>query len=309
MIQLSTPSALLEARGARVSVDDVVALEGLTFVARGDRVLCAGDTQALFAAVSGMPLMPRGQATPGDAPGEARVVAGSLLLAGRDVSRAEQLSVMGVAPLDPPLPPAWTAEAYVTWSARLGGAGAFVARGTAAASLTLVGLGHARHRRLDGLALPERRAMMLAAAIVLSPEVVVLEDPLSGLDGMAAAFVLSAIAAATRGRRALISTGRLDRTGPTGALVGGASDLLVLSAGELVFAGTPADASGGRRLFALVVRGQTESLQEALSARGLTLRAGAGRLLVSLPEGASTRAIVEAAAEVRAPIVEMVPVI
>lgn len=309
---------LLEARGARVAVDDVVAIGDLTCATRGDRVLCAGDAQALVAALIGVQLSSHGPASSDEVAepeGVARVVAGTLRLDGRDVARGAHRAIAGGAPLDPPLPASWTAEAYVAWSARLGGAPARAARDLGAAALAKVGLGPARRRALGGLALPERRALLIAAAVALSPAALVLEDPLAGLDGNAAAFVLGAVAAATEGRRALVSVGRLDLSGPAGALVRGASDLLVLSAGELVLAGSPAELDQGLRVYALTVRSQAEALREALARRGLTLKDLGGevgspaRFSVALPEGASTREIVGAAAEARAAVVEMTPLI
>lgn len=301
--------ALLEARGARIAVDEVVAIDHLSCATRGDRVLCAGDTQELFAALTGVPLLARGRREAGEPPGEARVVAGSLALAGRDVARGAHRAVMGAAPLDPPLPQDWTAEAYAAWSARLGGASARAARDLAGAALGRVGLGASRRRKIGGLALPERRALVLAAAVALPPSVVVIEDPLEGLDGGAAAFVLAAVAGATEGRRALLSAARLDLGGPAGALVRGATDLLVLAQGELAFHGAAAELAAGGRVYTLTVRTRAEELRAALTARGITLRGGPARFAVALPEGASTREIVAAAAEARAPVVELAPLI
>ncbi|EYF04052.1 ABC transporter ATP-binding protein [Chondromyces apiculatus] len=300
---------LFEAHEVRIAVDDVVAIEGLTCATHGDRLLCTGETQALLGVLLGVPLAARGRRGAGEPEGEARVVAGTLRLAGREVGRAAHRSIAGGAMLDPPLPVAWTAEAYVSWSAKLGGGPARAGRDLARAALTKVGLGHAALRQIGGLSLHERRALGLAAAVALSPAVVVLEDPLSGLDGSAAAFVMAAVAAVTEGRQALISVGHLRMSGATGALLQGATDLLVLAEGALVFAGAPAEVSEGRRVYALVTRGQVERLREALEGRGLGVRGGTTRLLVTLREGMTTRDIVAAAAEARAPLLEMVPVI
>jgi ABC-2 type transport system ATP-binding protein len=308
---------LLEARGARVAVDDVVAIDALTVATEGERVLCAGDTGALFAALTGVPLsVGRGAPPPperrerGDAesaPGEARVTAGLLAVAGRDVARGAHRALAGAAPLDPPLPLAWTAGDYVAWGARLAGAAARAAAEMAPAELARVGLGAARGRTIHALALPERRALVLAQAIVMAPRVLVAEDPLSGLDGPAAAFVLAAVAGATEGRGALLSTARLDVDGPRGVLVRGAAFALVLSAGELAFAGPPAELAAGSRLYALTVCSNAEPLRDELAVRGIALRGGPVRFSAALPEGATTRDIVLAAARCRAAVVELTP--
>ncbi|MCC6557838.1 MAG: ABC transporter ATP-binding protein [Polyangiaceae bacterium] len=307
---------LLAAHAARIAVDDVIAVEALTCAARGDRVLCAGDTQALIAALTGVPLqVGRGAAAEpderegdGDPPGEARVVAGTLALAGRDVARGAHRPVTGAAPLDPPLPPDWTADAYVGWSARLGGASARAARDLAPAALARAGLAASSRRPLRALALPERRALVIAAAISLSPAVVILEDPLSGLEGASAAFVLSAIAGATQGRGAVVSMARIDLGGPAGALAREATHVLALSGGEVAFDGPLAGLAAGSRVYALAVRANAGPLRDELAARGITLRGGPVRFSAALPPGATARDLLAAAARARAPLVELSPI-
>ena len=311
---------LLEARDARIAVDDVIAVERLTCATRGDRVLCAGDTQALLAALTGVPLhvgrgaAPAGPAAshdlPGDGepPGEARVVAGTLTLAGRDVASGAHRALCGAAPLDPPLPPSWTAEAYVAWSARLGGAPARAARDLASAALARVGLAASRARVVQALALPERRALVLAGALALSPALVIIEDPLSGLEGASASFVLSAVTAATEGRRALVSAARLDLGGPAAALARGATHVLVLSVGEVAFDGALGDLAAGSRVYALAVHANTGPLRDELAARGIALHGGPVRFSATLPPGATTRDVLLAAARARAPLIELSPI-
>ncbi|WP_437598950.1 ABC transporter ATP-binding protein [Sorangium sp. So ce590] len=306
---------LLDARAARIAVDDVVAIDALTAEARGDRVLCAGDAGALFAALTGIPFSAVRAPAPGAAaddatdaaPGEARVVAGRLEVAGRDVARSAHRAASGAAPLDPPLPLAWTADAYVAWSARLAGASARAAAEMAPPALARVGLAAARKRTLRSLALPERRALVLAQAIVTAPAVLIAEDPLVGLDDGAAGFVLAALAGATEGRGALLTAARLDVEGPRGVLVRGATDVLVLAGGELAFSGTFAEVAAGGRVYTLTVRSNAELLREELAARGIALRGGPARFSAALPEGATTRDVVLAATRCRAAIVELTP--
>ncbi|WP_437937192.1 ABC transporter ATP-binding protein [Sorangium sp. So ce341] len=306
---------LFDARAARVAVDDVVAIDALTAASRGDRVLCAGDTGALFAALTGIPLSAVRSASPGAAaddaldaaPGEARVVAGRLAIAGRDVARSAHRAASGAAPLDPPLPLAWTVDAYVAWGARLAGASPRAAAELVPSALARVGLAAAQKRALRTLALPERRALVLAQAIATAPPVLIAEDPLVGLDDGAAGFVLAALAGATEGRGALLTAARLDVEGPRGILVRGATDVLVLAGGELAFSGTFAEVAAGGRLYTLTVRSNAELLREELAARGIALRGGPARFSAALPDGATTRDVVLAAARCRAAIVELTP--
>ena len=236
---------LFVAEEARIAVDGVVAIERSTSTSAGDRLLFAGDTSALFAALTNVALGLRGEAASAwggeDAPplAEAAVVSGVLRVAGRDVADASHLRVAGAAPLDPPLPASYSAEEYVGWSARLAGASKGAARDLAENALAKTGLARVKKRKLGALDIAERRAVVLAQAIVMSPEVLVAEAPLAGLDGARATFVLDAVAAATAGRGAILSTTRLDPASPEGALARGATHVTVLAGGEIAFDGPP----------------------------------------------------------------------
>ncbi|MEO5727449.1 MAG: hypothetical protein ABI134_30795, partial [Byssovorax sp.] len=155
---------LLRAEEARVAVDGVVVIDRLSLVTTGDHVLFAGDPSAFFAALTGVPLSSRRGARPAltgkaarvdqasfdeldeELPGEAYVVAGTLHLAGRNVAEGAHVTLMGAAPLDPPLPPGWSAEEYVAWGARLAGARRRVAVDLAVQALARTGLLPARKR-------------------------------------------------------------------------------------------------------------------------------------------------------------------
>jgi ABC-2 type transport system ATP-binding protein len=324
---MSAP-ALLAADAARVAVDGVTATGALTFTTAGDRALFVGDTAAFFAALGGVPFGARAPvlagrssdprwvpASPGpeldpDAPrGEARVVSGSLRLLGREVARGDHLASVGVAAADVPLPPRWTPVEYVAWSARLGGARARAAADLARAALARVGLERAHQRLLSTFVLPERRALALAAAVVLSPAALVVEAPLAGLEGPAAAFVLAALAAATDGRAALVSAARIHPGTPEAALAAGATFLAVLAGGELVAAGEPAALFAGARTYAVTVRTNADALRDELRARGLDLVGAPPRCTIALPEGATTTDVLAAAAAAKAALVELAPLV
>src|SRR5258706_5246034 len=117
---------LLSARDLRVDVDGAVAVEGASLETRGNSVAIVGDGYGLLRAIAG----------------EAEVRAGSLQIQGLDVSRGEQLrpSALGMAPLDPPLPPRWTAPEYLVWGARLAGMSRTSAKESADATLADLGL-------------------------------------------------------------------------------------------------------------------------------------------------------------------------
>lgn len=327
MTDAAPPPPLLVAEEARIAVDGVVAIDKLSFASIGDHLLFAGDPAALFAALSGVPLSSRRGARPAlsgkaaraataamddldeELPGEAYVVAGSLRLAGQSVADAAHIPLMGAAPLDPPLPPSWTAEEYVAWGARLAGAPRKAAGDLAIQALTRVGMRPSRKRLTSTLPQAERRALILAQAIVMAPAVLIAESPLSGLEGSAAAFVLDALVQATEGRRAIFSVTRIDPGSPEGRLSRASSYVIVLAGGEIALEGSPGELFSGVRVYALTVRKNAEPLRAELAQRGIPLRGGPHRFSVELPIGSTTRDIVAAAQVARATLVEMVPLI
>ena len=303
----STPVPLLAAAAARIAVDDAIAVDRLDLEVAGPRLLVLGDATALIAALTGVS-RPRAEPPAVASAPESRVVAGRLLLLGRDVAAHEHVDITGAAPLDVPLPPDWTALELLLAAMRLGGVrGGRDATARARRALEETGLGHATSRAIRSLAVPERRALHFAAALARDVQVVIADEPLAGLEGAAAAFVLGAIGAATRGRAAILSARPPSPGAPEGVLAENATHLAVLAGGELAFLGTPASLPRGARLWGLTVRANAEALAVELQRRGVALRGGPLRFSAALPEGVGSRELVEAAVIARAPVVEMRP--
>ncbi len=168
-------------------------------------------------------------------------------------------------------------------------------------------MGGAARRTIATMAIPERRALPFAAALARGVQVVVADEPLAGLEGPAAAFVLGAIGAATQGRSAILGARSPTPGSPEGVLLDHASDLLVLAGGELAFAGPPSAIPSGAQLWGLTVRANARELGAELERRGIALRGGPLRFSATLPEGATSREVVAAAVAARAPVVELVP--
>lgn len=302
--------AVLHADEARIAVDDVVAMEKLTVQTRGDRVLCAGDTEVLFAALTGVPLRSRSRSvSEDDMPGEASVMAGSLFIAGRDVAKREHFDIVGAAPVDVPLPPKMTVLDYVTWSARLAGETPRHARELAMSALERVGLAGAMKRDVSTLDVPSRRVLALAHAASANPEVLIVESPLAGLEAAPAAFVMNAIARVTDGRKAIFSVRKIEPGTPEGNLALGATDILVFASGALVMEATPEELFASVRVYGVTIRKNGGAFRDELEARGLGVKGGPLRMSVTLPGEATTKEIMAAASKARAPIVELFPIV
>ena len=307
------PPALLIARGLRVTVDGATAYGGLELETHGDRVLVGGQAAPLLGVLLGGTRAGGGLAA-GSAGPAPRITAGSLTLCGADVAKGEHLQVAGLAPLDPPLPGAWTTTELLTWGARLVGRRRRVARAAAVevlARLDLVALGS---RRLQTLRLPERRAVVLALATLGEPAALVCEQPLAGLDGAAAAWVGERLRRATVDREALVSVGRLLPPSPESQLCAGATDLCWLSDGRLALHAEPTVVLGERRPVELTVTRRARELRDELARLGIELSGGPLHFVALLPAAAaategptSVATILGAASRAEAALLRCVP--
>jgi ABC-type multidrug transport system ATPase subunit len=284
---------LLAARDLRVDVDGAVAVEGVTLETRGNSVAIVGDGSGLLRAIAG----------------DAVVRTGSLQIEGLDVSRGEQLrpSALGMAPLDPPLPPKWTAREYVTWGARLAGMSRASAKESADWALAELGLDKLAGAAASTLPPADRRALVLAQAIVARPAVLVAAGPLSGLSGRDAAQVAAVLASATKGRRWIVSLSNLYAGSEENVLAAQADELLVFASGRLVRRGKLQKIEDGTVGYTLMLRAKATEFRDALRARGVELSGGPQRFFVELPPGMKAQDLVALSAEVGAPLVELVP--
>jgi ABC-type multidrug transport system ATPase subunit len=284
---------LLAARELRVDIDGAVAVEGASLETRGNSVAIVGDGYGLLRAVAG----------------EALVRSGSLAVEGLDVSRGEQLrpTAIGFAPLDPPLPPRWTAREYLVWGARLAGMGHASAKDSAGSTLAELGLGKLASTATASLGAADRRALVLAQAIVARPSVLIAAAPLSGLSGQDAAYVSAVLGVATKGRRWIVSLSNLYAGSEENVLAAQADELLVFASGRLVRQGKLQKIEDGTVGYTLMLRARAAEFRDALRTRGVELTGGPHRFFVELPPGMSAQDLVALSAEVGAPLVELVP--
>lgn len=309
---------LLAATGARVLLDDSVAMASFDLATTGQELVLAGGVAALFAVLSNIPVGAREAAEAASRDellpesGRARA-SGSLAIAGRDVTRGEHIGFVGAAPLDPPLPSEGSALDYVMLATRL----ALLARGVGAGknecgkrardALKRVGLGNAERRPLRSLAVPERRVLAIAAALASDPPVIVADRPLSGLEGEAAALVLTAMQAAFAGRGSAVTVDRLGAGTAEGDFARRASDLAVFFGGELCLSGSPSAVLTKARLYRVVVASNGAELRAALAAKGLELVGGPSQYSLATAGESTVSDVLRVASEVRSAVVEIAP--
>ncbi len=247
--------ALLRLDGARIDAPgDGPLAEALTAEAAGPRVGLVGGWAPLFRALVR----------------EARVVAGRAEVLGVPAELAVARGALGVALAAAPLPPGWRGSDYVLESARLAGLG----RGAGAAArgtLARLGLERMARRPVRALSPVERRALLVAHAIVNDPPALAVEDPLDGLDPGAAASLRVVLERASQGRSLLVSS-RAAADATTAALLESCTQILVRGPRGDVTPGVSGDfpARGGARWTVSVLDGAAR-LASALVAQGIPL--------------------------------------
>lgn len=283
---------VVEARQARIDREGAALCDRLTFRISGERLVLAGAGASAVMAV----LCAR-----------ANLVAGELVLDGCDVSRGEHRGVAAVAPLDPPMPSRTTVVEYVALSFFAGGLKRREALLAARGALLDLGISVLAQRRVATLSLAERRAAALAQAMLPGASVLCAEAPLAGLEGGPAQAVLGVLGTAARQRAVIATVSRIDSSSPERDVVLGADLAAIIGRDGVAWSGTPASLMQSRRAFAVVVHGDRTAFSRRLLQDGANVAGEAARLSVTLPDGASTSLILQAARETGGVVVEMVP--
>lgn len=140
--------------------------------------------------------------------GQLRVDQGTLRLLGEDPwNNVPQKRRIGYCPESNQLYGWLTAETFVSSLLRLDGTAASEAMKAARAALETVGLTAAKDRRLGTFSRGMRQRAKLAQALAHGPEVLILDEPLSGADPLARVHILETITRfAKEGGHVLMST-------------------------------------------------------------------------------------------------------
>ena len=282
---------LLKIEDLRVDVDGVPVCDGLTLQTHGERVLVLGAPRVVFEATCALrPIM-----------------RGLLRVRGTAPEAAVRGAIVAGAPLDPPLPPKWSALDYVTWSSRLAGHTSADARTLAKEAIAQVQLGPLASGTLDRMVPHGRRAVVLAAALATGASVIALEDPLASLPEEIARSWATIIVQAVGARSWLVFAPRVSLTSP---LTASADEALMISSSRLDAQGPPAEiAAAGRRFVARIHSSvPLDTLGARLSERGATMDVQGAQVLLDLGASLTTADLLGLCAELDATVVEMVPV-
>ncbi|KJL25777.1 ABC-type transporter ATP-binding protein EcsA [Microbacterium azadirachtae] len=136
--------------------------------------------------------------------------AGTVRLGGHDVAAADRRR-FGYMPEERGLYPKMKVLEQVAYLARLHGFGKAEATARGEALLTELGLGERLHDTIESLSLGNQQRAQIAAALVHDPEVLILDEPFSGLDPLAVDVVAGVLQSrAARGASILFSSHQLD---------------------------------------------------------------------------------------------------
>lgn len=143
-------------------------------------------------------------------------------------------------PDDPLLYDKLTPIEYLAFVAGLWGVPPAVARERAGELLGLLGLEAKRDARCEGLSRGMRQKVALAGALIHEPDLLILDEPLTGLDAAAARVVKDMLRARARaGCTVILTTHILEVAERLADRIG------IIRGGRLVAEGTPAELAGG----------------------------------------------------------------
>jgi ABC-2 type transport system ATP-binding protein len=234
--------------------------------------------------------------------------AGSIALFGRPADAAARRRV-GFLPEERGLFPRERAREAVAFHARLKGMSRREAFHAADRLLERIGLGDRRRARIGELSKGNAQRVQILCALAHAPDLLILDEPLSGLDPMAQSDILSLFAEFRAGGGAILFS-----THSMAAAEALCDQVVVLADGRTVFEGPLEEVSAGAPRGAVVVTSDAAGLTEAAiavggQARPLSSAIGeASRWRVILPREVTHPALMRALAERAVPIFAFEPI-
>lgn len=219
--------------------------------------------------------------------------AGSVTIEGVDLVAAGAAfrGRIGYLPEDPPLYREMTVREFVAYCGELKGLDRAAVEARLDGVLKVAQLTHVQHRVIQELSHGYRKRCGIAQAIIHKPALVILDEPISGLDPRQIVEMRQVIRDLAKDCTVLISSHILGEISET------CDRILVLAGGKIVAQGTEAELAAragadGARL-TLIVRGEAAAIEAALAAGPGVLRhdkheesAGMWRLHVTLASDA-----------------------
>jgi ABC-2 type transport system ATP-binding protein len=191
--------------------------------------------------------------------------AGSVTIDGVDLVSAGSAvrGRIGYLPEDPPLYREMTVREFVAYCGELKGLDAAAVRARIDDVLKVAQLTHVQHRVIQELSHGYRKRCGIAQAIIHKPALVILDEPISGLDPRQIVEMRQVIRDLAKDCTVLISSHILGEISET------CDRILVLAGGKIVAQGTEAElasrAGGDGARLTLIVRGSQQAIEAALA--------------------------------------------
>ncbi len=175
---------------------------------------------------------------------------------------------IGFLPEDPPLYTEMRVRDFLLWAGRIKGRSDSQIKARMAEVLKICQISHVADRVIDTLSHGYRKRVGIAQAIIHEPDLVILDEPISGLDPVQIVEMRDVIKALKKHCTVLISSHILSEISQT------CDRILVLNDGRLVAQGTEDELSNrmaGSNEIVLTVRGSRDALDKVLSDSGSVL--------------------------------------
>jgi ABC-2 type transport system ATP-binding protein len=280
---------MLELHGITKSYGDRRALDDVTFDVRPGRLTGfvggngAGKTTAMRIAL-----------------GVLEADAGDVVLDGAPVT-VEDRRRFGYMPEERGLYPKMKTREHIAYLARLHGYGKTDAAASATVLLERLGLGERLDDKVETLSLGNQQRAQIAAALVHGPEVLILDEPFSGLDPLAVDVVAGVLQErAAQGASVLFSSHQLDVVERL------CDDLVIIAGGTIRATGSRDDlrAQHTQRRYELVAGGAAGWVRDE---RGIeVLELAGGTALFDAASEADAQRVLEKAVE-RGPVHSFAP--
>ena len=270
---------MLELAGLSKRYGDVVALDGLSMTVGAGRIHGfvgrngAGKTTAMRITL-----------------GLARADAGEVRWKGRPVT-AEDRRGFGYMPEERGLYPKMTAQDQIVYFARLSGMAAGEARSAATAVLQSMGIAERSGEPVDQLSLGNQQRCQLAAALITSPELLVLDEPFSGLDPVGVDNLAGVLQAQVDGGTAVVfSSHQLELVERLSA------EVTIIDRGRVVASGPVGEVrrSRGADQIKVALEGGGTAWADDLPAARVVARSG-NEVVLELVAGGDDQAVLDAA--------------
>jgi ABC-2 type transport system ATP-binding protein len=214
---------------------------------------------------------------------------GVMQVLGADVPAPDAMAKVGFLPENPYVYPYLTPREFVALCGRLSGLHGRALAGRVASSLERVGMSATMDRQARSLSKGMLQRVGLAAALVHDPELLILDEPMSGLDPVGRKEVRDLIVEEKqRGRTVFFSSHILSDVEML------CDRVCILRRGEVVVAGSLQELlAEGKRRSEITVEGASEDLGRALESMATTARRLGDVLVMEVEGEAAVRAAIE----------------